>query len=80
MCLQRHLLGHFLQFSPCLCFSTATQSDVRTHVQALLNRHNMVFGNYRWTEFDEEFLQKHVESVVLVDLGDMVPHPFFPPI
>lgn len=35
----------------------------------------MVFGNYRWTEFDEEFLQKHVESVVLVDLGDMVAHP-----
>lgn len=35
----------------------------------------MVFGNYRWTEFDEEFLQKHVESVVLVDLGDMVAPP-----
>lgn len=49
---------------------------MRTHVLALLNRHNMVFGNYRWTEFDEEFLQKHVESVVLVDLGDMVAHPF----
>nr|XP_046255663.1 pachytene checkpoint protein 2 homolog [Scatophagus argus] len=51
--------------------STAKLSDVRTHVLALLNRHSMVFGNYRWTEFDEEFLQKHVESVVLVDLGEM---------
>uniref|UniRef100_A0A3Q4AE11 Pachytene checkpoint protein 2 homolog n=1 Tax=Mola mola TaxID=94237 RepID=A0A3Q4AE11_MOLML len=47
------------------CSSTATQSDVRTRVLALLNRHSMVYGSYRWTEFDDEFLQKHVESVVL---------------
>lgn len=45
---------------------------MRKHVLALLNRHSMVFGNYRWTEFDEEFLQKNVESVVLVDLGETV--------
>lgn len=45
---------------------------MRTHVQALLNRHSMVFGTYKWTEFDEEFLQKNVESVVLVDLREMV--------
>ena len=44
------------------------------HVLALLNRHSLVFGNYRWTEFDEDFLQKHVESVVLVDLDEMVTH------
>uniref|UniRef100_A0A665UGL0 Pachytene checkpoint protein 2 homolog n=1 Tax=Echeneis naucrates TaxID=173247 RepID=A0A665UGL0_ECHNA len=37
---------------------------IRMHLLALLNRHSMVFGNYRWTEFDEEFLRKHVESVV----------------
>lgn len=55
-----------------VCCSTASQSDVRSHVLTLLKRHNIVFGNYRWTEFDEEFLQKHVESVVLVDLGVMV--------
>lgn len=53
-------------------FSTASHSDVRSHVLTLFKRHNIVFGNYRWTEFDEEFLQKHVESVVLVDLGVMV--------
>lgn len=51
--------------------STAKLCDVRTHVLALLNRHSMVFGNFRWTEFDEEFLQKHVESVVLADLERM---------
>lgn len=50
-------------------YSTASPSDVRTHVVTLLKRHNIIFGNYRWTEFDEEFLQKHVESVVLADLG-----------
>lgn len=50
-------------------YSTASQSDVRTHVLTLLKRHNIVFGNFRWTEFDEDFLQKHVESVVLLDLG-----------
>lgn len=42
------------------------------HVLALLNRHSMLFGNYRWKEFDEDFLQKHVESVALVDLEEMV--------
>ncbi|XP_012718106.2 pachytene checkpoint protein 2 homolog [Fundulus heteroclitus] len=55
--------------------STAKLSDVRMHVQALLNRHNMVFGNYRWTEFDEEFLRKHVESVAIVDLEEMITQP-----
>eukprot|EP00066_Takifugu_rubripes_P003559 XP_003966225.1 PREDICTED: pachytene checkpoint protein 2 homolog [Takifugu rubripes] len=49
--------------------STAAGSDIRTHVLALLKRHSMVFGTYRWTEFDEEFLQKHVDSVFLADLG-----------
>ena len=42
------------------------------YVQDLLNRHNMVFGNYRWTEFDEEFLRKNVESVAIVDLEEMI--------
>ncbi|KAM4569077.1 pachytene checkpoint protein 2 homolog [Fundulus diaphanus] len=55
--------------------STAKLSDVKMHVQALLNRHNMVFGNYRWTEFDEEFLHKHVESVAIVDLEEMITQP-----
>ncbi|KAG8010110.1 Pachytene checkpoint protein 2-like protein [Nibea albiflora] len=51
--------------------STAKLSDVKMHVLALLHRHSMVFGNFRWTEFDEDFLQKHVESVVLADLDPM---------
>uniref|UniRef100_A0A3Q3M7G7 Pachytene checkpoint protein 2 homolog n=1 Tax=Mastacembelus armatus TaxID=205130 RepID=A0A3Q3M7G7_9TELE len=55
--------------------STAKLSDVRMHVLALLNRHSVVFGNYRWTEFDEEFLRKHVESVAVVDLEEIVTQP-----
>ncbi|KAM3614413.1 uncharacterized protein V6R79_013838 [Siganus canaliculatus] len=51
--------------------STAKLSDVRIQVVALLKRHNMVFGNYRFTEFDDDFLHAHVESVILVDLGQM---------
>ncbi|XP_005804742.1 pachytene checkpoint protein 2 homolog [Xiphophorus maculatus] len=45
--------------------STAKSSEVKMHVQALLNRHSMTFGNYRWTEFDDNFLHKHVDSVVI---------------
>ncbi|XP_072250488.1 pachytene checkpoint protein 2 homolog isoform X2 [Leuresthes tenuis] len=45
------------------------------YVQDLLNRHSMVFGNYRWTEFDEEFLRKNVESVAIVDLEEMITQP-----
>ncbi|XP_017281964.1 pachytene checkpoint protein 2 homolog [Kryptolebias marmoratus] len=55
--------------------STAKLSEVRLHVQALLNRHSMVFGNYRWTEFDEEFLQRHVASVAIVDLEETITQP-----
>ncbi|XP_023131241.1 pachytene checkpoint protein 2 homolog isoform X2 [Amphiprion ocellaris] len=55
--------------------STAKLSEVRMHVQALLNRHSVVFGNYRWTEFDEDFLQTHVESVAIVDLEEIVAQP-----
>ncbi|XP_067365939.1 pachytene checkpoint protein 2 homolog isoform X2 [Channa argus] len=51
--------------------STAKQSEVRMHVLALLNRHSVIFGNYRWTEFDEDFLQKHVHSVAIVDIEKM---------
>lgn len=42
------------------------------HVAALLDRHSMVFGTYKWTEFDDDFLRKHVESVALADRDDMV--------
>ncbi|XP_071771973.1 pachytene checkpoint protein 2 homolog [Centroberyx gerrardi] len=47
--------------------STAKRSEVGTHVLALLNRHSMVFGNYKWTEFDEDLLRKNVESVTIAD-------------
>uniref|UniRef100_A0A8C4F4U9 Pachytene checkpoint protein 2 homolog n=1 Tax=Dicentrarchus labrax TaxID=13489 RepID=A0A8C4F4U9_DICLA len=62
----KNFKGATLSCALFLCFSTAKVSDVRMHVLALLNRHSMVFGNYRWTEFDEEFLQKHVESVLFI--------------
>ncbi|KAM7383573.1 hypothetical protein PAMP_003213 [Pampus punctatissimus] len=55
--------------------STAKLSEVRMHVLSLLNRHSMLFGNYRWTEFDEDFLRKHVESVAIVDTEEMVTQP-----
>ncbi|KAM4579844.1 pachytene checkpoint protein 2 homolog isoform 1-T1 [Odontesthes bonariensis] len=55
--------------------STAKLPEVRMYVQDLLNRHSMVFGNYRWTEFDEEFLRKNVESVAIVDLEEMITQP-----
>lgn len=32
----------------------------------------MIFGNYRWTEFDEDFLQKNVESVAIADIEEMI--------
>lgn len=57
-----------------LFFSTAALSDIKTHVLALLKQHSVMFGTYRWTEFDEEFLQKHVHSIVLADLGLIVMH------
>lgn len=33
----------------------------------LLNRHNVVFGDYTWTEFDDGFLLNNVQSVSVVD-------------
>lgn len=35
----------------------------------------MVFGNYKWTEFDEDFLSKNVESVAIVDAERQVCKP-----
>lgn len=55
--------------------STAKRSEVQTHVQALLNQHSMVFGNFRWTEFDEDFLRKNVELIAFVDLEDLMTQP-----
>ncbi|XP_028986042.1 pachytene checkpoint protein 2 homolog [Betta splendens] len=55
--------------------STAHLSDVRMHVLALLSRHSVVFGNYSWTEFDEEFLTKHIVSVAIVDVNQTVKQP-----
>lgn len=36
-------------------------------VLKLLNRHNIVFGDYKWTEFDDPFLNNNVQSVAIVD-------------
>lgn len=47
--------------------STAKKNDIKVHTLGLLNRHRMVFGNYRWTEFDEDFLSRNIESVAIVD-------------
>lgn len=45
---------------------------MRTHALALLNRHCTVFGSHKWTDFDDDFLKKHVESVAVVDVEEMV--------
>lgn len=37
------------------------------NVLKLLNRHNIVFGDYKWTEFDDGFLNSNVQSVSIVD-------------
>ncbi|KAG8572262.1 hypothetical protein GDO81_011996, partial [Engystomops pustulosus] len=47
--------------------STAKTEDVTAHVIQLLYRHNVVFGDYTWTEFDDSFLVKNVNSVAVVD-------------
>ncbi|XP_066572121.1 pachytene checkpoint protein 2 homolog isoform X2 [Amia ocellicauda] len=53
--------------------STAKKDDVKLHVLELLNRHRMVFGEYKWTEFDDEFLVQHVECVAVVDADVIQP-------
>lgn len=35
---------------------------------ALLDRHSLVIGSFKWTEFDDDFLTKNVESVSVVDV------------
>ncbi|XP_072268144.1 pachytene checkpoint protein 2 homolog isoform X1 [Pyxicephalus adspersus] len=47
--------------------STAKTEDIRAHVLQLLNRHCVVFGDFMWTEFDDVFLTKNVNSVAIVD-------------
>uniref|UniRef100_A0A667ZXS5 Pachytene checkpoint protein 2 homolog n=1 Tax=Myripristis murdjan TaxID=586833 RepID=A0A667ZXS5_9TELE len=65
-CIMCLFLIHFIQLK-----NTAKRSDVQMHVLALLNRHSTLFGNHRWTDFDEDFLRKHVESVAIVDVEEM---------
>lgn len=45
----------------------AKKEDIRMSVLKLLNRHNIVFGDYKWTEFDDSFLNSNVQSVSIVD-------------
>ncbi|XP_036081774.1 pachytene checkpoint protein 2 homolog isoform X2 [Rousettus aegyptiacus] len=47
--------------------STAKKEDIKLSVRKLLNRHNIVFGDYTWTEFDDPFLTRNVQSVSIVD-------------
>ncbi|XP_077159074.1 pachytene checkpoint protein 2 homolog [Paroedura picta] len=47
--------------------STAKREDIEESILRLLNRHNIVFGDYKWTEFDDVFLTNNVRSVAIVD-------------
>ncbi|XP_016067713.1 PREDICTED: pachytene checkpoint protein 2 homolog isoform X2 [Miniopterus natalensis] len=55
--------------------STAKKEDIKLSVRKLLNRHNIVFGDYTWTEFDEPFLTRNVQSVSIVDTELQVKDP-----
>ncbi|XP_025054088.1 pachytene checkpoint protein 2 homolog [Alligator sinensis] len=50
-----------------MVYTTAKREDIRVSVLKLLNRHNVVFGDYTWTEFDDGFLLNNVQSVSVVD-------------
>lgn len=43
------------------------QEDVRVGILQLLSRHRVVFGDYTWMQFDDEFLARNVNSVSIVD-------------
>ncbi|NXP36635.1 PCH2 protein, partial [Leiothrix lutea] len=47
--------------------SVAKKEDIKMSVLRLLNRHNIVFGDYKWTQFDDAFLNNNVQSVAIVD-------------
>ncbi|XP_015273207.1 PREDICTED: pachytene checkpoint protein 2 homolog [Gekko japonicus] len=47
--------------------STVKKEDIKGSILRLLNRHNIVFGDYKWTEFDDTFLTNNVQSVAVVD-------------
>ncbi|KAF7247731.1 hypothetical protein EYD10_06128 [Varanus komodoensis] len=46
--------------------STAKKEDIRANVLKLL-KHSVVFGDYKWTEFDDYFLTNNVQSIAIVD-------------
>ncbi|XP_054847681.1 pachytene checkpoint protein 2 homolog isoform X1 [Eublepharis macularius] len=48
-------------------YSTAKREDIKESILKLLNRHNIIFGDYKWTEFDDCFLTNNVQSVAIVD-------------
>ncbi|XP_015683389.1 pachytene checkpoint protein 2 homolog [Protobothrops mucrosquamatus] len=47
--------------------STAKKEDIKLSVLKLLNRHNVIFGDYKWIEFDDCFLTNNVQSIAVVD-------------
>lgn len=47
--------------------STAKREDIKLSSLKLLNRHSVVFGDYKWTEFDDCFLTNNVHSIAIVD-------------
>ncbi|XP_013908298.1 PREDICTED: pachytene checkpoint protein 2 homolog [Thamnophis sirtalis] len=47
--------------------STAKKEDIKLSVLKLLNRHDVIFGDYKWIEFDDCFLTNNVQSIAVVD-------------
>ncbi|XP_042329529.1 pachytene checkpoint protein 2 homolog [Sceloporus undulatus] len=50
-----------------LIISTTKKEDIKSSILKLLNRHNVVFGDYKWIEFDDPFLTNNVQSIAIVD-------------
>ncbi|XP_026534103.1 pachytene checkpoint protein 2 homolog [Notechis scutatus] len=47
--------------------STAKKEDIKLSVLKLLKRHNVIFGDYKWIEFDDCYLTNNVQSIAIVD-------------
>ncbi|XP_039592184.1 pachytene checkpoint protein 2 homolog [Polypterus senegalus] len=47
--------------------SVAKKQDVRLHVLEMLNKHQVIFGDITWSEFDDIFLTNNVNAVAIVD-------------
>lgn len=46
--------------------SPAKKEHTKLSVRKLINRHNILFGDYMWTEFDDPFVSRNMQCVSIV--------------